>query len=199
MLINSEGTVAEYKQEPKKQNHPKSYSLSDLIALAGSRLGYTVEQVLNTCQSLYETHKLTSYPRSYCPYIPESQHADAPEIFKPLRQTYPEISGLIDGADAKIKSKTLDDSKVTAHHSIIPTQHKGDVSKLFPVERNLYDLIMRAYLAQFYPVHEYKATTIVLDIKGETFSAGVKVVTKNGRKDVYIYADEDDDSEKEAE
>ncbi|EAT5352691.1 DNA topoisomerase III [Salmonella enterica] len=198
-LTNSEGRVVEYKQEPKKQNQPKSYSLSDLVAQASSSYGYTAEQVLATCQSLYETHKLTTYPRSDCSYLPESQHSDAPAIFKYLRQTYPDISGLIDNADPKIKSKTFDDSKVTAHHGIIPTQHKGDVNKLSPVERNIYDLIVRAYLAQFYPVHEFKATTIVLDIKGETFAAGGKVVTKNGWKDIYTLAEEEDEGEKEAE
>ncbi|EBM5962852.1 DNA topoisomerase III [Salmonella enterica] len=198
-LTNSEGKVVEYKQEPKKQNQPKSYSLSDLVAQASSSYGYTAEQVLATCQSLYETHKLTSYPRSDCSYLPESQHSDAPEIFKSLKKTYPDIAVLIDNADPKIKSKTFDDSKVTAHHGIIPTQHTGDVNKLSAMEKNIYDLIVRAYLAQFYPAHEFKATTIVLDIKGETFAAGGKVVTKNGWKDIYTAAEEEDDGEKEAE
>lgn len=200
LLTNSEGSVVEYKQEPKKQNQPNSYSLSDMIAKASSLYGYTAEQVQATCQALYETHTLTSYPRSDCAYLPESHHADAPAIFNSLRETYPDIAGLINNADTKIKSKTFDDSKVTAHHGIIPTMHKGDVNKLSPVERNIYDLIVRAYIAQFYPVHEFKATTIVLDIKGEIFAAGGKVVTKNGWKDVYTVADdEDEDNEKEAE
>lgn len=199
LLTNSDGKVVEYKQEPKKQYQPKSYSLSDLVAQASSSYGYTAEQVLATCQSLYETHKLTSYPRSDCSYLPEVQHSDAPEIFKSLRDTYPDISVLINNADPKIKSKTFDDSKVTAHHGIIPTQHKGDIKKLSLVERNIFDLIVRAYIAQFYPVHEFKATTIILDVNGEQFTAGGKVVTKNGWKDVYNVTDDEDDNEKESE
>ncbi|MGE9664578.1 DNA topoisomerase, partial [Escherichia coli] len=140
--------VVEYKQEPKKKYHPKAYSLGSITAVASSKFGYSGEQVLAICQSLYETHKLTSYPRSDSSYLPESQHADAPQILDSLRVTYPGIAALIDKADPKVKSKTFDDSKVTAHHGIIPTMHKGNVERLTPEERNIYDLIVRTYLAQ---------------------------------------------------
>ena len=72
------GTIAAYKQEAKKQNQPLAFALSDITALASAKFGYSAEDVLNTCQALYETHKLTSYPRTDCAYLPESQHADAP-------------------------------------------------------------------------------------------------------------------------
>ena len=192
-LTGNAGKVIEYKQEPKKKYHPKSYSLGDITAAASTHFGYSGEQVLAACQSLYETHKLTSYPRTDSAYLPESQHADAPEIFASLKATYPGVSALIDKADPKVKSRTFDDSKVTAHHGIIPTMHRGDIEKLSPAERNIYDLIVRAYLAQFYPVHEYKATTIIIDVNGEMFAAGGKVTTKNGWKDVYSDGEEDEE------
>lgn len=194
------GTIAAYKQEAKKQNQPLAFALSDITALASAKFGYSAEDVLNTCQALYETHKLTSYPRTDCAYLPESQHADAPRVLEAIKHVNPELAGLVDGADPRIKSKTWDDSKITAHHGIVPTMQKGSKAALSERERNIYDLIVRAYLAQFYPLHEYMQTTVGVEIAGENFAASGKVVTRNGWRDVYSQADEeaekdeDDDS-----
>lgn len=191
------GELAEYKQEAKKQNQPLAFALSDITALASSRFGYSAEDVLNACQSLYETHKLTSYPRTDCAYLPESQHADAPRVLEAVRQVNPELAAIIDGGDPRIKSPTWNDKKITAHHGIIPTMHKGSTAGLNDKERNIYGLIVRAYIAQFYPVHEYMHTTVAANIEGETFVASGKVVTKNGWRDVYETADEDDEKDAE--
>ncbi|MGP4058934.1 DNA topoisomerase 3 [Mycobacterium sp. 4D054] len=191
------GELAEYKQEAKKQNQPLAFALSDITALASSRFGYSAEDVLNACQSLYETHKLTSYPRTDCAYLPESQHADAPRVLEAVRQVNPELAAIIDGGDPLIKSPTWNDKKITAHHGIIPTMHKGSTAGLNDKERNIYGLIVRAYIAQFYPVHEYMHTTVAANIEGETFAASGKVVTKNGWRDVYETADEDDEKDAE--
>jgi DNA topoisomerase-3 len=186
------GTVAEYKQEAKKQNQPLAFSLSDITLLASNKFGYSAEDVLNACQALYETHKLTSYPRTDCAYLPESQHADAPRVLEAIQHVNPELAGIVAGADPRLKSKTWDDSKITAHYGIIPTMHKGSKAGLSERERNIYDLIVRAYLAQFYPVHEYMSTTVGVAVEGETFVATGKVVTRNGWRDVYQEADEQD-------
>lgn len=191
------GELAEYKQEAKKQNQPLAFALSDITALASSRFGYSAEDVLNACQSLYETHKLTSYPRTDCAYLPESQHADAPRVLEAVRQVNPDLAAIIDGGDPLIKSPTWNDKKITAHHGIIPTMHKGSTAGLNDKERNIYGLIVRAYIAQFYPVHEYMHTTVGANIEGETFAASGKVVTKNGWRDVYETADEDDEKDAE--
>ena len=149
------GTIAAYKQEAKKQNQPLAFALSDITALASAKFGYSAEDVLNTCQALYETHKLTSYPRTDCAYLPESQHADAPRVLEAVKHVNPELAGLVDAADPRIKSKTWDDSKITAHHGIVPTMQKGSKAGLSERERNIYELIVRAYLAQFYPLHDF--------------------------------------------
>ena len=191
------GTIAAYKQEAKKQNQPLAFALSDITALASAKFGYSAEDVLNTCQALYETHKLTSYPRTDCAYLPESQHADAPRVLEAIKHVNPELAGLVDGADPRIKSKTLDDSKITAHHGIVPTMQKGNKAALSERERNIYDLIVRAYLAQFYPLHEYMQTTVGVEIAGENFAASGKVVTRNGWRDVYSQADEEGEKDED--
>ncbi|WP_419604682.1 DNA topoisomerase, partial [Thiolapillus sp.] len=100
------GNVAEYKQEAKKQNQPLAFALSGITALASSKFGYSAEDVLNTCQALYETHKLTSCPRTDCACLPESQHADAPQVLDAIKHVNPALAGIVDGADTGIKSRT---------------------------------------------------------------------------------------------
>lgn len=189
------GTVKDFVQEPKKKAHPKALALTDITVLASRHYGYSAAQVLELCQSLYETHKLTTYPRTDCAYLPESQFADAPQILEAVKGVVPHLAQLIDGANTKIKSKTWDDSKVTAHHGIIPTITSGDASKLTQHERNVHELVVRYYLAQFYPVHEFMSTEIELEVEGERFKASGKVVTKNGWKDAIGQGDGADDSE----
>lgn len=189
------GQIIEYKQDAKKANQPLAFSLSDMTLAASNDFGYSADDVLTVCQSLYETHKLTSYPRTDCAFLPESQHADAARVIEAVKQVNPELTGLIDGADLTIKSRTWDDKKITAHHGIIPTMHAGSKEKLNEKEKNIYNLIVRAYIAQFYPVHEYLSTTVTIDIEGETFGAKGKVVTKNGWKDVFQEIEDETDSD----
>ena len=184
-LTGKPGRITEYKQEPKKQAHPRAYSLSDITLLASNKFGCTAAEVLEACQSLYETHKLTSYPRTDCNYLPESQHADAARVLAAVKHVNPGLAAIVDAADPAIKSKTWDDSKITAHHGIIPTMHRGSLAGLTDNERGIYDLIVRAYVAQFYPLHEFMSTTVGVDVAGEAFVATGKVITAGGWRDVY--------------
>lgn len=190
------GAISEFKQEPKKKNHPLTFALSDITAIASNKFGYSAEDVLKTCQSLYETHKLTTYPRTDCAYLPESQFKDSKYVLEAIKHVNPDLITIIDGVDLNNKSKTWDDKKVSAHHGIIPTMHKGNKSNLNEMERNIYDLVVRSYLAQFYPIHEYMNTTVNVELNGELFTASGNVVTKNGWKTVFSESD-DESSEEE--
>jgi DNA topoisomerase-3 len=194
-LNGAPGHIVTYKQEPKTRIQPRAYSLSDITLLASNKYGFSATDVLDACQALYETHKLTSYPRTDCAYLPESQHADAPAILEALSSVNPEMKELIAHADTRIKSKTWDDAKVGVHHGIIPTRHHGNVAKLSSTERSIYELIVRAYIAQFYPVHEFLSTTIEMDLKGETFETRGNTIIKNGWRDVYTERDEEGENE----
>jgi DNA topoisomerase-3 len=170
--------------------------LSDITLVASSLFGYTAADVLDVCQSLYETHKLTSYPRTDCNYLPESQHADAVRVLAAVKHVNPGLADLIEGANPSLKSKTWDDSKITAHHGIIPTMHQGSLAGLTDKEKAIYNLIVRAYLAQFYPIHEYMSTTVIMLLAEEYFRASGQVVTNNGWRNVYTVDDADDAAEK---
>ena len=195
LVTGKSGLISHYVQEPKKKNHPRAYSLSDITLTASNQLGYTATEVLDACQSLYETHKLTSYPRTDCGFLPESQLSDAPQVLDALKHVNPELSALIERCDTSIKSSTWDDSKVGAHYGIIPTMHQGSVAGLNEKERAIYGLIVRAYLAQFYPLHEYLSTSVHIDMNGVAFKTAGKTVTQNGWRDVYLSADEDGEVE----
>lgn len=184
-LAGQAGAISQYKQAAKSQAHPLAYALSDITALASSIHGYSAEQVLAACQALYENYKLTSYPRTDCAYLPESQHADAPAVLAAVRDVDPGLAGFVDGADPRIKSRTWDDSKVTAHHGIIPTMHHGRADALPEVERNIYRLVAVAYLAQFYQVHEFMHTQVDATVAGELFTVSGRVTTRAGWRAVY--------------
>lgn len=195
-LSGAAGTVAELRDEPKTEGHPRAYSLSDISLVASNKYGYGVGKVLEICQSLYEK-KFTSYPRTDCAFLPEAQHADAPRVLAAVKVVNPELAALIDRADPSIKSKTWNDAKVTAHYGLIPTMHEGSKGALSEEEGNVYNLIVRAYLAQFYPIHKFNSKTLVVDIAGETFKAEGKTITQNGWRDVYA-ADEPTENEDDA-
>ncbi len=194
-ITGAAGEIAEAATEPKKTAHPLAFALSDITVMASSKFGYSAEDVLKACQALYETHRLTSYPRTDCAYLPESQFADAAQVLAAIGHVNPELSGLVGAADTGIKSRTWNDAKITAHHGIVPTMHKGSKDGLSEQERNIYMLIVRAYIAQFYPLHEFLATTIRVDVQGEAFVARGRQVTCNGWRDVFADEGEGDASE----
>lgn len=193
--------VVSAKVEQKKEAAPLPYRLATLQAACSSRYGMTAERALEVVQSLYEKHKLVSYPRSDCNYLPESQHDEAPEILKAISFRYSEVKALVHGADPSIKSRAFNDKKVTAHHGIIPTRgHQTTAADLTEDEVRVYDLIVRAYLAQFYPPHEYEATRIDFRSGDEVFRATGRVTTRTGWRDVMSSdVDEDDGKQHEEE
>ena len=173
------GVVTGYKTEPKSDPAPRPFSLGTLTFAASKRWGYGAEEVLKASQSLYEA-KLVSYPRTDCEYLPEAQHPDARAVLSAMKVTFPSLGKLIDRADPTVKSRAWNDEKITAHHGMIPTQHRGEVGKLSEIEQNLYQLVARTYLAQFYPAHEYLATAVQVTVENNVFAANGRVVTEIG-------------------
>lgn len=189
-LLNSpEAVVVDREKKKKKDLQRLPLSLSALQVLAGKAYGYDPQEVLDGAQSLYEK-KLTTYPRSDCEYLPSSQFKDSRTIINNLAHiSNDKVAQWAKGADLTIKSKAWNDKKITAHHAIIPTTVACPFDKLTCKEQALYEIISQAYIAQFYPVHEYEQTRIVLDHKGETFVANGRVVIEPGWKILYKKAE----------
>jgi DNA topoisomerase-3 len=175
------GTIRNASRKQKREIAPLPFSLSTLQTVANARWGYGAQQVLDAAQKLYEEHKLTTYPRTDCGYLASGQHADAKNILKAIGEANPQ---LVKETDVSRKSKAFNDSKVTAHTGIIPTAKRPDVSTLSQIERNLYGLIARHYVAQFLPDHEYQAVEIEIECCKEKFTGKGKKTLIVGWKNV---------------
>ena len=179
------GIISGYSKAKKQEAQRLPFSLSTLQVLAGRRFGYEPQQVLDTAQALYE-RKLTTYPRSDCEYLPTNQFKDSQSILTNLQGCGDDtLANWAKGADSKIKSRAWNDKKISAHHAIIPTRVKADLSKMNAVERNIYFLIAQAYMAQFYPVHTYYQTKVEVDYKEELFTASGRTEIDLGWKALY--------------
>ncbi len=175
------GTIRSASRKKKRESAPLPFSLSALQTVANSRWGYGAQQVLDAAQKLYEEHKLTTYPRTDCGFLASGQHADANNILKAIGKANPQ---LVKDTDPSRKSKAFNDSKVTAHTGIIPTAKRPDVSRLSAIERNLYGLIARHYVAQFLPDHEYQAVEVEIVCCQEKFTGKGKKTLVIGWKSV---------------
>lgn len=177
--------VTQLVAKDKKQNPPLPYSLSALQIDAAKRFGMSAKDVLDTCQSLYERHKLITYPRSDSRYLPVEQHSLAPSVLKAISSGAAELLQGADAPDPRLKSKAWDDKKVDAHHAIVPTEKTANLSSLSQRERQLYLHIARQYLAQFYPAYCYSETTVQVTIEGGLFNTKARQDKSLGWKQLF--------------
>ena len=195
--VKAQGEIISVEEKSKTENQRLPYSLSTLQIEAGKRYGYSPQTVLDTMQMLYEK-KLTTYPRSDCEYLPENQYSYVKEILGHLKELpNKEFAELVGKADVTIRSKAWNDKKISAHHAIIPTRVKADFAKLTSIEQNLYLMVAQAYLAQFYPPHEFKSTKITISFADEKFIGKGKQITKLGWREIYknFVCDDEEESE----
>lgn len=170
-ITNKPAIVIEANYKQKKQPAPLPYSLSALQIDAAKAFSLSAQQVLDTCQTLYERHQIITYPRSDCRYLPTQQHKDAAAIIAALTRSGGDIQQGAENADASRKSKAWNDKQVTAHHAIIPTTQAHKAASLSKTEALVFNLIARQYLMQFYPEYDYLASYIKLEIEGGLFEA----------------------------
>ena len=182
----------------KKEPQRLPFSLSALQVTAGKKYGYDPQAVLDTAQELYE-RKLTTYPRSDCEFLPESQHGDSSAIIANLRAIgQSDLAAWAGEADPTITSRAWNDKKITAHHAIIPTTERCNFSALNDRQRHIYYLIAQLYLAQFFPLHVYDQTKVEVQHSGELLTASGRVVKEAGWKKLFA-ADSDDKDDKKDE
>ncbi|MDH5930583.1 DNA topoisomerase III [Vibrio splendidus] len=181
-IANQPATVTESEQKQSKQAAPLPYSLSALQIDASKRFGMSAQQVLDTCQSLYEKHKLITYPRSDSRYLPKDHYSQRESVVDAIANNAKELQSGAQGADLSLKSKAWNDSKVDAHHAIIPTPKKSSVNGLSANEMKIYQQIARQYLMQFYPPAIFADAKLVFDIAGGVFIAKGRQLINPGWK-----------------
>jgi DNA topoisomerase III len=172
---------------------PLPFSLSTLQIEASKRFNLSAQQVLDVCQRLYETHKLITYPRSDCRYLPEEHFAGRHSVLNAISVHQPDLypQPVI---DSDRRNRCWDDKKVDAHHAIIPTARASKVS-LSQDELNVYGLVARQYLMQFCPDAMFRKCVIELDIAGGKFIAKARFLAEAGWRTLLGSKERDEENE----
>lgn len=192
------GVLSEVKKVYRFKAPPAAYDLTELQRDANKKYGYSAKQTLSLMQSLYETHKLLTYPRTDSRYITKDVAATLPERLRAIA-----IGPYKDSANAVLRSKPIqtkyivNDAKVTDHHAIIPTEQYVDLNKLSREERHIYDLVVRRFIAVLSAPFEYDEVQVKITVGRYNFYTKGQSVKSAGWKAVYdsMLADDDDDSE----
>lgn len=180
--INGAGSaqVMAIKTERVREAAPLPFDLGTLQEVCSKKLGLGAQETLDIAQALYETHKVITYPRSDCGYLPLSQHSEAPAILGALGRADPTLAPLQPYLEPQRRSRAWNDAKVSAHHGIIPTAAAVDPNRLGGKYKAVYTLIRARYLAQFLPNHEYDRTQADFDCAGQALRAVGKQIVEPG-------------------
>ncbi len=192
-IQNQPATVIEAERKVTKQSAPLPYSLSALQIDAAKRFQMSAADVLATCQSLYEKHKLITYPRSDCRYLPMDHYHQRETVLSAIANNSSALNAGVSHATPSLKSKAWNDKKVDAHHAIIPTPKQLKTATLSGREEQVYELIARQYLMQFYPAAEYNDAKLKFEIGGGHFLAKGRSLKTPGWKALLGKAQQDDD------
>ena len=188
------------EKKKKQKEAPLLYDLTELQRDASARFGYSAKQTLNLMQSLYETHKVLTYPRTDSRYLTK-------DIVPTLKERLDAVSiGPYKALAQQAKRSPLNgklffvnDAKVSDHHAIIPTEQYVQLSALSNEERRIYDLVVRRFLAVLLPPCVYEETVIRASIEKECFTARGKRMVEKGWQEAYEdnRYDEEDEAKEE--
>ncbi|HIP76057.1 MAG TPA: DNA topoisomerase III, partial [Psychromonas hadalis] len=190
-ITNQAARVKSFESKNKKQIAPLPYNLSSLQIDAAKRYHYSAQQVLDCCQALYEKHKLITYPRSDSRYLPKNHHSQAKQVTAGVLSNASDFSTAMKESDLSIRGRAWNDSKVDAHHAIIPTDKKQSLTTLDSMSQNIYKLIVRQYLAQFFKDYRYAECITEIEINNGLFVSKAKTKLADGWKVLFDFNDND--------
>lgn len=185
-LRGEEAVVTAIKKTPKKTPAPLLYDLTELQRDANKKYGFSAKETLNIMQRLYENHKVLTYPRTDSRYL-------SSDIIPTLKdrlaacQTgpYRKMALMASKQTRPGKPAFVNDAKVSDHHAIIPTEQSAQLSHMTNEEWKIYDLVVRRFMAVFFPPFQYEQTQVTVEIAGEHFVASGKIIKSQGWKEVY--------------
>ncbi len=189
------GVILKAINEPKRTNPPLPYNLLDLQAECSKKFGYKPDKTLEITQSLREKHKLITYNRSDCSYLPENLFEEVPATLESIKANLLDFKDFIDHANSSIKSLAWNTANTTAHHGIIPTDKRVKIEDLSKDELNVYTLIARKFVVQFYEPKQFLHTQIEISVKDNIFTTSSKRTTKQGFEVLFKGEIEDDENE----
>ncbi len=187
------GKVTE-ESKPSTQAAPQLFDLTSLQREANARFGFSAKNTLGLAQALYEKHKVLTYPRTDSRALPEDYLPTVTSTLEMLADSsdnyYPFASQILNNSWVKPNKKIFDNSKISDHFAIIPTLQAP--KNLSEPEQKLYDLVVRRFMAIFFPAAEFKVTTRITEVSGHLFKTDGKILTSPGWLSVYGKSTQDD-------
>lgn len=193
------GTVSE-ESKPSTQLSPLLFDLTSLQREANGRFGFSAKATLSLAQSLYERHKALTYPRTDSRYLPEDYINTVRQTFGVIAQgegaiaqpLAPHAKQILAQNWVKPNKRVFDNKKVSDHFAIIPTLQVP--KELSEAEAKLYDLVVKRFLAVFFPAAEYRVTTRITQVAAHKFRTEGKVLVSPGWLSVYGRSAQEDDA-----
>lgn len=197
---NQTATLTQVTKQWKQTVPPAAYDLTELQRDANKKYAYSAKETLNLMQSLYESHKVLTYPRTDSRYISDDVVATLPDRLRAvMAEPYKSLSQGIMRTRPIPTKYIVNNAKVTDHHAIIPTEQAPELWQMSGPERNIYDLVVRRFLAVLMPPFEYEEVKLTVNVGKQIFTAKGKIVKQPGWKAAYDnrYAEESADDEEE--
>lgn len=182
-MENGEAQIIEITRKEKSDAPPKAYDLTELQRDGNRYLGFSAKKTLQVLQGLYERHKYVTYPRTDSRHITTDMVPTLKDRLKAVRETpyRKQVEELL-GRDLNPGKNFVDNSRVTDHHAIIPTELKADLKNLSVDEKQLFDLIVRRFIVVLSPPHRYEDIALTLEINGEkVYARGNRTIEQGWR------------------
>lgn len=178
-------TITSITTKKGKEAPPRLFDLTSLQVECNKKYAFSAEETLRYIQSLYEK-KVTTYPRVDTTYLSDDIYPKVPGILEKLTPYAEYVKPILAGGKIPKSKKVFDNSKVTDHHAIIPTNVEPQRVLLTREEKLVYDLVARRFIAAFYPDCEYSSTTVMAEINKAEFKATGRQILSNGWRELYI-------------
>ena len=199
-LKKNELVITSVEKKEKKVFPPLLYDLTELQRDANKKFGFSAKETLNIMQRLYENHKVLTYPRTDSRYLTEDVVDTLGERLQACGTgPYRKLAGQLRGENWKQKKLSfVNNSKVSDHHAIIPTEQFVDLTHMTSEERKIYDLVVRRFLSVLYPPCVYEETTLTAECAGETLTARGNIILQPGYRVVYENSEISDEADEKA-
>ena len=196
-IKDKELKIVEVSENIKKKYSPQLYDLTELQRDANKIFGYSAKETLSIMQKLYEHHKVLTYPRTDSRYLTSDIVDTLKDRIKAVNvSVYTRTCTKLLKTKITANKSFVDDSKVSDHHAIIPTEERVFLGDLSEKERRIYDLVVKRFLSVLCPPYEYVQTTARGEIEGEYFYLkGNKIINLGWKEN---YKDLDDEEEYES-
>ena len=181
-MSQTAGTVEKIEEKVKRQAAPLPYDLTEIQREANQRYGFSAKKTLSLVQSLYEIHKVVTYPRTDSKYLTTDMQNTMKERLQAISDFNPQVKTIIKNGSKVVLKKVFNNALVSDHHALIPTEQRANFAKLSSDEQRIYQMIVSRFLMLFLPEYQENVEKITLSFGSERFVSSNKKVLEVGWK-----------------